>query len=216
MFGVVDSKKRAAVYATIQPPGECDREQGALVVAALSFTDGMQGNRHNDVDGGEIQFRADRALKKIHEVFAEPDRLSELEVLNELIHGFTVENGAAGEFIGGWFRLAGFADKVVPCFRRDEPAADLAGTTPFVEGQCGKTVRADVASVAIGGVVARFDGADPRPDQIRQLIEETSQSPWPFLLLTTPPFRLSTFPDIRQRPRACGFRRSRTVCPRGR
>ena len=58
MFGVVDSKKRAAVYATIQPPGERDCEQGALVVAALSFTDGMQGNRHNDVDGGEIQFRA--------------------------------------------------------------------------------------------------------------------------------------------------------------
>lgn len=154
MFGVEDPKKRAAVGTTVEPPGERDGKQGALVVAALPFAAGMEGDGHDNVDGGELQLCADRAFKKIHEIFAKPNRLSELEVLNELIRGFVVDDGATGELVGGWFRLAGFADEVVSCLRRDEPATDSTGTSPLVEGECGETVRADMASVTIGDTVA--------------------------------------------------------------
>ena len=166
MFGIEDPKKRAAVGTTVEPPGERDGKQGALVVAALPFAAGMEGDGHDNVDGGELQLCADRAFKKIHEIFAKPNRLSELEVLDELIDGFPVKYRAAGELVGGRFGLTGLAGEVVTDIGGDEPSADTTGSSSFMEGERGETVRADMASVAIGCAIARFNSADPWPEQV--------------------------------------------------
>lgn len=176
VFGVANPTKSAAVRTTVESFGERDGEQGALVVATLPFTTGMKGNGNDDVDGGEIQLRTDRTFKQVHEIVAQPGRLPKFEVLYELIRRISVEDGAAGEFVGRRFRLADFADEVVPGLRRDESTTDSTGATPFVERQRCEAVRTDMASIAVGRAVARFDCADPRPDQIRQSIEESSHS----------------------------------------